>query len=101
MMGDVEMSVSQHKRHCFNIQDNLVSVYVGQVLSQIDGGLLQGHAYLLESCDCVLDNSSLSHMKTSSSKVLDHLGNGVWKGSPGQSWKKVAAIKCFISNMFI
>ena len=95
------MSVSQHKRHCFNIQDNLVSVYVGQVLSQIDGGLLQGHADLLESCDCVLDNSSLSHMKTSSSKVLDHLGNGVWKGSPGQSWKKVAAIKCFISNMFI
>lgn len=95
------VSVSQHKRQCFNLQDNLVSVYVGQVLSQIDDGLLQGHAYLLESCGCVLDNSSLSHMETSSSRVLDHLGNGVRKGSPGQSWKKVAAIKCFISNMFI
>ena len=87
------VSVSQHKRQCFNLQHNLVSVYVGQVLSQIDGGLLQGHAYLLESCGCVLGNSSLSHMETSSSKALGHLGNGVWKGSPGQSWRKPAALK--------
>ena len=77
-------SVSQCQRQYFNPQGNLVSVYVGKVLSQIDGGLLWGPTHLLECHGCLHVNSSLPHWNLSC-RVLYHLSPRVYL-HPGVSF---------------